>query len=465
MNTSNIFNIRKKNTLITLVSFLPKIKKLELIRENKRLQKALNIKEVLYIIYNIKKPEYNNTEFDLVDYGKDEYTKREILKSFFEICNLPFFNNIGFDLHSGNNLPKIISPKKSIITQEKEKDICHSKIINNILILPPLNETQILLLGSYSWDNTFKIWDISTNSLLHNLKLPLEDIIAGVIPLYHVQKYQSPKQPLLLTIVTWDKSIITYDLRKDSIYLIKNIDIFGKIMCVLKFNNYLLFSSYESEINVFNLNDLISKSKHPELNKLIMNPKKVFTLKGHKGPIPKIIQYDSKKILSCGWDESIKIWNLDKFICEDTISKIGDKLINMTLLRDKVTLGVVLNYGKINFINLKTKEKIMTFNGDYFIYELNDHRVVTILHETELKIINLNTKKKELLYKTSHNSKISGIVQLGDGRLITCSYDQTIKIHGFVSKREKSKDAEDFTYKYGDDCLFITYKYNNKLFE
>ena len=107
----------------------------------------------------------------------------------------------------------------------------------------------------------------------------------------------------------------------------------------------------------------------------------------------------------------------------------------------------------------------MTFNGDYFIYELNDHRVVTILHETELKIINLNTKKKELLYKTSHNSKISGIVQLGDGRLITCSYDQTIKIHGFVSKREKSKDAEDFTYKFGDDCLFITYKYNNKLFE
>ena len=463
MNTSNIFNIRKKNTLITLVSFLPKIKKLELIRENKRLQKALNIQEVLYIIYNIKKPEYNNTEFDLVDFGKDEYTKREILKSFFEICNLPFFNNIGFDLHSGNNLPKNTASKKSII--QIEKDVCHSKIINNILILPPLNETQILLLGSYSWDNTFKIWDISTNSLIHTLKLPLEDIIAGVIPLYHIQKYQSPKQPLLITIVTWDKSIITYDLRKDNIYLVKNIDILGKIMCVLRFNNYLLFSTYESEINVFNLNDLISKSKYPELNKLKINPKKVFTLQGHKGPIPKIIQYDQKKIISCGWDENIKIWNLDKFICEDTISKVGDKLINITLLKDKVTLGVVLNYGKINFINLKTKEKIISFNGDYLIYELNDHRVITILHETELKIINLNTKKAELLYKTSHNSKISDIVQLEDGRLITCSYDQTIKIHGFVSKREKSKDAEDFIYKYGDECLFITYKYNNKDFE
>ena len=47
---------------------LPNVKKLELIRENKRLQKALNIKEVLYIIYNIKKPEYNNSEFDLTVY-------------------------------------------------------------------------------------------------------------------------------------------------------------------------------------------------------------------------------------------------------------------------------------------------------------------------------------------------------------------------------------------------------------
>ena len=463
MNTSNIFNIRKKNTLITLVSFLPKVQKLELIRENKRLQKALNIKEVLYQIYNIKKPEYNNSQFDLVDYGKDEYTKREILKSFFEICNLPFFNNIGFNINKGNNPEKNTLSKKSIFNTPIKKDICHSKIINNILILPPFKEGQILL-GSYSWDNTFKIWDVSTNSLLHNLKLPLEDIIAGVIPLYNIQKYQSGKQPLLFTIVTWDKSIITYDLRKDNIYLIKNVDIFGKIMCVLRFNNYLLFSSYESEINVFNLSDLITKPKYIESSKIKINPKKVFTLKGHKGPIPKIIQYDNKKIISCSWDESIKIWNLDKFICEDCINNIGDKLINITLLKDKVTLGVVLNYGNINLINIKTKENIMQFSGNYFIYELNDHRIITIFHETELKIVNINTKKMELLYKTSHDSKISGLVQLDDGRLITSSYDQTIKVHGFVSKREKANDAEDFIYRYANECLYITYKYNNNDF-
>ena len=455
MNSSNIFNIRKKSTLITLVSFLPKIQKLELIRENKRLQKALNVKEVLYQIYNIRKPEYNNSKFDLADYGKDEYTKREILKSFFEICNLPFFNNIGFDLNTGNKESSML-----IKNLTDKKITCHSKIINNILILPPFKEGQILL-GSYSWDNTFKIWDIQANSLLHILKLPLEDIIAGVIPLYNIQKCQSGKQPILITIVTWDKSIITYDLRDDSIYLTKNVDLFGKIMCVLRVNNYLLFSSYESEINVFNINDLITKPKNPDLNKISINPKKISTLKGHKGPIPKIVQYDTKRVISCCWDESVKIWNLDKFNCEDSINNIGDKLINMTLLKDKITLGVVLNYGNIKLLNIKTKETLMIFDGNYFIYELNDHRIITNFHETDLKIINLNTKKRELIYKTSHNSRISGIVQLDDGRLITCSYDQTIKVHGFVSKREKSKDAEDFIYCYGDACLYITYKYSN----
>ena len=452
MNSSNIFNIRKKSTLITLVSFLPKRRKLELIRENKHLQKALGVKEVLYQIYNIKKSE-EKLDYDLTDYLKDEYTKREILKSLFEICNLPFFNNIGFNLN--------ISNQENISTQNNQKmNICHSKIINNIVRLPPMIEGQILI-GSYSWDNTFKIWDIQTNTLLHNLKLPLEDIICGVIPLYDMKKYQDRRQPILLTIVTWDKSIITYNLRDNSIYLNKNIDLFGKIMCILRFNNYLLTSSYESEINVWNINDLINKQKDIDLN-VNINPKKVFVFKGHKGPIPKIISYDNKRILSCGWDESIKMWNLEKFVCEDSINKIGDKLINMNLLKDKITLGVVINYGDVKLINLKTKEVIMQFEGTYFIYELNDHRLITVLHEIELEIMNLNTKKVELIYKTSHKSKISGLIQLEDGRIITCSYDQTIKIHGFVSKREKSNDAEDFIYSYWNDCLYITHKSKDK---
>ena len=450
MNSSNIFNIRKKNTLVTLMSFLPKRKRLELIRENKRLQKALKVTEVLYRIYSLKKNE-DIANYDLNDYGDDEYTKREILKSLFETSNLPFFNFIGFDLSS--------KQKENETTSQK---VCHSRIINNIERLPPMNENQILI-GSYSWDNTFKIWDIQTEKLLHVLELPLDDIICGIVPLYDIQICQNKKQPILMMIITWDKCAITYNLRNNTIYTQKTLDLFGKIMCCLKFNNYLLTSSYENEISVWNIDDLINKIDSNNTNNKIDNsPKKVFVFQGHKGPIPKIIQYDSKRILSCCWDESVKIWNIEKFSCEETISNIGDKLINMTLLKDKNILAVVMNDGYVKLINLKTREIIMQFEGGCFVYQLKDQRLITGLHETELQIVNLVTKKIELIYKTSHKSKISGFIQLDDGRLITCSYDQTIKIHGFVSKKEKSNDAEDFIYSSGKDCLYITYQPKNK---
>ena len=451
MNSSNLFNIRKKNTLVTLMSYLPKRKRLELIRENKRLQKALKVTEVLYRIYSLKKNE-NIAHYDLNDYGDDEYTKREILKSLFETNNLPFFNFIGFELSTNKN-------------EKNSHNICHSRIINNIERLPPMSENQILI-GSYSWDNTFKIWDINSEKLLHVLKLPLDDIICGIVPLYDIQICKDKKQPILIMIITFDKCAITYNLKNNSIYQIKTLDLFGKIMCCLKFNNYLLTSSYEKEISVWNIDDL----KYKEDNKIFDNinniklddsPKKVFVFKGHKGPIPKIITYDNKRILSCSWDESVKIWNMEKFSCEESITNIGDKIINMTLLKDKIILAVIMNDGYIKLLNLKNKEIIMQFEGGSFVYQLIDQRLITGLHETELQIVNLVNKKIELIYKTSHKSKISGFIQLDDGRLITCSYDQSIKIHGFVSKKEKSSDAEDFIYSSGKDCLYITYQPKN----
>ena len=95
---------------------------------------------------------------------------------------------------------------------------------------------------------------------------------------------------------------------------------------------------------------------------------------------------------------------------------------------------------------------------------LNDGRFATCSNDGSIIIYNNKTSKPDLVIQENNDWAIY-ILQLSTGMLASCSYDQTIKIHGFVSKREKSKDAEDFIYKYGDECLFITYKYNNKNFE
>ena len=75
MNSSNIFNIRMKKTLVTLMSFVPKKRRLQIIQENKRLQKALKVHEIIYQIYSLKNWDIPE-EYHLQDYTGDEFTKR-----------------------------------------------------------------------------------------------------------------------------------------------------------------------------------------------------------------------------------------------------------------------------------------------------------------------------------------------------------------------------------------------------
>ena len=144
MNSSNIFNIRMKKTLVTLMSFVPKKRRLQIIQENKRLQNALKVNEIIYQIYSLKNwniPE----EYHLQDCSNDPFTKRQILRSLNDIGNLPFFNNIGFEI-TGNNTAK------------------HDKRICSIVKLPSINKDDVLI-GSFSWDNTLKIWNLTSRKL------------------------------------------------------------------------------------------------------------------------------------------------------------------------------------------------------------------------------------------------------------------------------------------------------------
>ena len=56
-----------------------------------------------------------------------------------------------------------------------------------------------------------------------------------------------------------------------------------------------------------------------------------------------------------------------------------------------------------------------------------------------------------------HKDKISSFLQLDDGRFVTSSFDKTIKVYGFVTKKEISSDAEEYEYAYEDECIFINY--------
>lgn len=437
MNSSSIFNIKRKKTLNLLMSYLPKMRKLEIVQKNKRLQKALKIKEVLYEIYSLKNSN-KSSSYSLQDFGTDEYTKREILNSLFEISNLPFFNGIGFTLKG------------------------HTKRISLITKLPPVKGDDNKI-ASCSWDCTIKIWDMNTQEL--DVSLPPvkeDDIICSLIPLYNEITLQNKKNPIYLMAVTWDKNIYFYNLANNQIEHTKTIEQFGKLICAIKSRNFLLTSSYESSIRVWSipnylhndniLDNLLKKKdeKEEEFNC-------VASLNGHTDAVPKMIELSNGKIASLSWDKTVRVWNLDTFNCEVVFDQSEEKLVDMIQIKDGRIAAQSLS-GKIRIINLLKKECDYQFEGNYFLYQLDDGRIATGIEDSTFQIVNLETKKKELHFKTAHQDSISCFIQLEDGRIITSSFDKTIKVYGFVTKRELINDAYDYDFRYENGCLYIIHK-------
>ena len=437
MNSSNIFNIRMKKTLVTLMSFVPKKRRLQIIQENKCLQNALKVNEIIYQIYSLKNwniPE----EYHLQDFSNDPFTKRQILRSLNDIGNLPFFNNIGFEI-TGNNTAK------------------HDKRICSIVKLPSINKDDVLI-GSFSWDNTLKIWNLTSRKLEYEFTLPLDDIIIGLIPVYTSESVKNRKNPILIILVTWDKEFIVYNLRNKKVHITKQIQQDGKLMCVIRQNDKIITSSYGKEIRVWDIKEIIKLPafKYPNDNS-VEPPIKCFKkFLGHTAPIPSICTLKDGRFATCSWDETIRIWNIHKNSCDNIYEGFGDKLINLIQLFDE-KLAVVTYDGCIKIYNMRNKDIESCFQGEDFVYQINDGRLVTLYRDEIFQVINIQNQKTELRFGTPHKDKISSFLQLDDGRFVTSSFDKTIKVYGFVTKKEISSDAEEYEYAYEDECIFINY--------
>ena len=226
MNPTNIFNLKRKKILVLVMSFIPKKRILQIIKKNKRLQKLLKISPTLYEIYSLKNVNHPFT-YKLQNYGNDEFLKKELLFSLFEIANLQFFENIGFEIKNTN------------------KD-SHKKRISNIVKLPSFIDNDVLI-ASFSWDNSLKIWNLTKKTLQVNFTLPIDDIIIQVIPLYDKKIVADKKKPIKIMIITWDKDIIIHNLRNNEVFATRKIEQAGKLITAIRVNRLLCTSSYEKE--------------------------------------------------------------------------------------------------------------------------------------------------------------------------------------------------------------------------
>lgn len=419
MNSANIFNIHQKKPLNLLMSFLPKVRKLEIAKYSKRLQRDLRINEVLYEIYSLKNTNQKKV-YDLNSF-KDSKVKIEILKSLFEISFLPFFNGIGFSLNG------------------------HSKKVNQILTLPPIDSLQNGIV-SYSMDNYINVWNINTKSLYASFyPLVHEDIIIKVIFYYKsITEKKDTSIHYYLFVLTWDKLLVKIDLTIKRVIYIHQFQQNHKLIDGINYQNkYLITSGYDKDIYIWSI---LSTEKFGKKG----------ILKGHTSSVSKLVELSNGKLASGSWDHTIKIWNMETFECEYTISEMNSKTENMIELKD----GRICAVGSDGYVKLFSKDYKLeySFPGQTFVVQLRDGRIATLVSEQIFKFVDINLKKDVLIYKTKHKDSITYLQQLSDGRIATCSDDCNIIIHGFTMSKQLAQDSESFLYEYYDGCVYIIYK-------
>ncbi len=131
------------------------------------------------------------------------------------------------------------------------------------------------------------------------------------------------------------------------------------------------------------------------------------------------------------------------------------KVLIIYLFNEK--LGIAIYDSWIKIYNMRNKDIEMDFQGEDFVYQIQDGRLVTLFRDEIFQVYNMQSQKVELRFGTPHKDKISCFLQLDDGRFVTSSFDKTIKVYGFVTKKEISSDAEDYEYAYENECIFINY--------
>ena len=121
-------------------------------------------------------------------------------------------------------------------------------------------------------------------------------------------------------------------------------------------------------------------------------------------------------------------------------------------------IGAVTLDGNGYILNIKNKTVDLHFEAHDYLYQIKDGRIITGMNEGEFMLFNLENQKIEMIFKSNHKDKISGFLQLNDGKFVTSSFDKTIKVYGFVNKKEISEDAEDYSFTYDNGCLYIAYE-------
>ena len=153
------------------------------------------------------------------------------------------------------------------------------------------------------------------------------------------------------------------------------------------------------------------------------------TLLGHSASVNSILQLTNGKIASVSGDGSIKIWNVENKLCEQTLSEHENMARDIIQVDDWIVSSNEDNTIKMWNLGTGSCEKTFTGHRDCIscLIRLNDGRIASGSFDTTIKIWNLDSGECEMTL-SGHSIAVFVIIQLKDGRIASGSDDNSIKI-------------------------------------
>ena len=259
--------------------------------------------------------------------------------------------------------------------------------------------------------------------------------------------------------------------------------------CLLSNNNIAL--CVDTTIKIYREKKGLTDSVYQYFIKAQSEYELLFTLSEHKKAVCKVLEIDADTLASLAFDRTMIIWNRKKYYLSENfiyskkflVNENEELPTNSLKVKEKeiVTCGFGNNYIQFweteNFINKKIildikcnrfinsmimiNDNTLLIGGDNLdIYIIDSNKYELISHITKYKrgvsavrklnngniligcnednklysLVEYNYEKGDLIEvvskKDAHSNIITGLLELNDGEIVSCSYDQTIKFWG-----------------------------------
>ena len=318
-------------------------------------------------------------------------------------------NLLNINKNNNNNLNYNLTNPKII------KDfMAHDKIIVCMIEL----HNKLIATGSY--DNTIKIWDISSNNNSSEKTIKEEGKIFSLLEfednmlLASIDKTPEGIQEIsqiqrdYIIIRLWDLS----DPNNQSIFDFKGHSL--RVNALVKCDDKH-FASCSNDNKIFIWDYILRKSSN--------------VLKGHEDCILHMINLNDGRLCSGSADTTIKIWDWENGQCVATLTGHNHWVKCLCQLSN----GYIISGSQDNIIKV--------WENDQYLFDLEGHErsvrsicqignsnyIATASFDHTIKLWDLNSRSCVNTLR-EHKSSVINVIYHSDGYLVSCSNDQTVKV-------------------------------------